>query len=176
MKRLHFESTVNGEKMNAPKDYFVHSHALCESSTIGKGSRIWAFAHILPSAKVGADCNICDHVFIENDVTIGDRVTIKCGVQIWDGITISDDVFIGPNVTFTNDLYPRSKVYPESFDRTIVGKGASLGANCTILPGLEIGENAMVGAGAVVTRSVPANTTVVGNPAKIVNSQVKRNV
>ncbi|WEJ07284.1 N-acetyltransferase [Pseudomonas sp. FJ2-5-13] len=162
--------------MSDSKDYFVHSHALCESAHIGKGSRIWAFTHILPNAKIGTDCNVCDHVFIENDVTIGDRVTIKCGVQIWDGITISDDVFIGPNVTFTNDIYPRSKVYPERFDRTVVGKGASLGANCTILPGLEIGENAMVGAGAVVTRSVPANATVVGNPAKIISAHAKKTV
>jgi len=153
--------------MSEPKDYFVHSHALCETSQIGKGTRIWAFTHVLPQAKIGEDCNVCDHVFIENDVVIGDRVTIKCGVQIWDGISIADDVFIGPNATFTNDRFPRSKVYPESFDRTVICKGASLGANCTILPGITIGENAMIGAGAVVTRSVPANVTVVGNPAKI---------
>ncbi|MBR7198735.1 MULTISPECIES: acyltransferase [unclassified Pseudomonas] len=153
--------------MSASKDYFVHSHALCETSEIGKGTRIWAFSHVLPKAKIGEDCNVCDHVFIENDVVIGDRVTIKCGVQIWDGISIADDVFIGPNATFTNDRFPRSKVYPESFDRTVICKGASLGANCTILPGITIGENAMIGAGAVVTRSVPANVTVVGNPARI---------
>lgn len=156
--------------MSEPKDYFVHSHALCESTNIGKGSRIWAFTHVLPQAKIGQDCNVCDHVFIENDVVIGDRVTIKCGVQIWDGISIADDVFIGPNATFTNDRFPRSKVYPDSFDRTVIGKGASLGANCTILPGITIGENAMIGAGAVVTRSVPANVTVVGNPARILKS------
>ena len=156
--------------MSEPKDYFVHSHALCESSNIGKGSRIWAFTHVLPQAKIGQDCNVCDHVFIENDVVIGDRVTIKCGVQIWDGISIADDVFIGPNATFTNDRFPRSKVYPDSFDRTVISKGASLGANCTILPGITIGENAMIGAGAVVTRSVPANVTVVGNPARILKS------
>jgi acetyltransferase-like isoleucine patch superfamily enzyme len=153
--------------MSEPKDYFVHSHALCETSQIGRGTRIWAFTHVLPQAKIGEDCNVCDHVFIENDVVIGDRVTIKCGVQIWDGISIADDVFIGPNATFTNDRFPRSKVYPESFDRTVICKGASLGANCTILPGITIGENAMIGAGAVVTRSVPANVTVVGNPARI---------
>ncbi|MBF6041669.1 N-acetyltransferase [Pseudomonas sp. P154a] len=156
--------------MSEPKDYFVHSHALCESTNIGKGSRIWAFTHVLPQAKIGQECNVCDHVFIENDVVIGDRVTIKCGVQIWDGISIADDVFIGPNATFTNDRFPRSKVYPDSFDRTVIGKGASLGANCTILPGITIGENAMIGAGAVVTRSVPANVTVVGNPARILKS------
>ncbi|MFJ7796595.1 acyltransferase [Pseudomonas sp. NPDC096950] len=153
--------------MTQPKDYFVHSHALCETSQIGKGTRIWAFAHVLPQAKIGEDCNVCDHVFIENDVVIGDRVTIKCGVQIWDGISIADDVFIGPNATFTNDRFPRSKVYPESFAKTVICKGASLGANCTILPGITVGENAMIGAGAVVTRSVPANVTVIGNPARI---------
>lgn len=154
--------------MSSVKDYFVHTHAICESENIGKNSRVWAFAHILPGARLGSDCNVCDHVFIENDVLIGDRVTLKCGVQVWDGITIEDDAFIGPNVTFTNDLFPRSKIYPEQFDRTIVRKGASLGANSTILPGLTIGTNAMVGAGAVVTRPVPPNAIVVGNPAKIV--------
>lgn len=154
--------------MNNSRNFFVHSHALCESENIGKDSRVWAFAHILPGARLGSECNVCDNVFIENDVQIGDRVTLKCGVQVWDGITIEDDVFIGPNVTFTNDPFPRSKVYPENFARTTIKKGASLGANCTILPGLNIGMNAMVGAGAVVTRSIPANAIVVGNPAKII--------
>lgn len=172
IERVFYETTPSNKptrdgKMSDSKDYFVHSHALCESSHIGKGTRIWAFSHVLPKAKIGEDCNVCDHVFIENDVVIGNRVTIKCGVQIWDGISIADDVFIGPNATFTNDRFPRSKVYPESFDRTVICKGASLGANCTILPGITIGENAMIGAGAVVTRSVPANVTVVGNPARI---------
>lgn len=151
-----------------PENYFVHSHAICESKDIGKDTRIWAFAHVLAKAKIGANCNICDHVFIENDVVIGDRVTVKCGVQLWDGVAVEDDVFIGPNVTFTNDLFPRSKVYPEKFDRTIIRKGASLGANATILPGITIDINAMVGAGAVVTKSVPPNAIVVGNPAKII--------
>ncbi len=150
------------------RDYFVHENALCESGNIGKGTRIWAFAHVLPQARVGSDCNVCDNVFIENDVVIGDRVTLKCGVQVWDGIVLEDDVFVGPNVTFTNDRFPRSKVYPEAFAKTIVRRGASLGANSTILPGITIGMNAMVGAGAVVTRSVPPNAIVVGNPAKIV--------
>lgn len=149
-------------------DFFVHSHALCESLNIGKNSRVWAFAHILPGARLGAECNVCDNVFIENDVVIGDRVTLKCGVQLWDGITVEDDVFIGPNATFTNDLFPRSKKHPESYARTTIRKGASLGANCTILPGVTIGMNAMVGAGAVVTKSIPPNAIVVGNPAKIV--------
>ena len=154
--------------MSNREDYFVHNHAICESVSIGKNSRVWAFAHILPGARIGSDCNVCDNVFIENDVLIGDRVTLKCGVQVWDGITIEDDVFVGPNVTFTNDLFPRSKISPQSFARTLIKKGASLGANCTILPGITIGVNAMVGAGAVVTRSIPPNSIVVGNPAKII--------
>lgn len=146
---------------------FIHPQALCESSAIGSGSRIWAFAHVLPGARIGRDCNICDGVFVENDVTVGDRVTVKCGVQLWDGIRLEDDVFVGPNATFTNDRFPRSKAYPEKFALTVVQHGASIGANATILPGIEIGAGAMVGAGAVVTRSVPPNAIVVGNPARI---------
>ena len=147
---------------------FTHPNALCESKQIGEGTRIWAFAHVLPGARVGRDCNICDHVFIENDVVIGDRVTLKCGVQIWDGLRLEDDVFVGPNATFTNDIFPRSKQPPATFAQTIVRKGASIGANATILPGITIGARAMIGAGAVVTRSVPPNAVVVGNPAKII--------
>jgi len=148
-------------------DFFTHSHALCESTKVGPRTRIWAFAHVLPEAVLGADCNICDHVFIENDVTVGDRVTVKCGVQLWDGVRLADDVFIGPNVTFTNDAFPRSRKYPEAFPRTVVEAGASIGANATLLPGIVIGRNAMIGAGAVVTRSVPPNAIVTGNPARI---------
>ncbi len=150
--------------MNQP---FIHPQALVESRSIGPGTRIWAFAHVLPNAQIGEDCNICDHVFIENDVLIGHRVTIKCGVQIWDGLTIEDDVFIGPNATFTNDAFPRSKVHPDRFLRTVVKKNASIGANATILPGLIIGEGAMIGAGSVVTKDVPPFAVMVGNPAFI---------
>ena len=146
---------------------FIHPNALCETADVGTGTRVWAFAHILPGARVGRDCNICDGVFIEGGVTVGDRVTVKCGVQLWDGVLVEDDVFIGPNATFTNDIFPRSKVYPASYAKTRVRRGASIGANATILPGIEIGPNAMIGAGAVVTRSVPANAIVVGNPARI---------
>lgn len=146
---------------------FVHPKALCESDTVGEGTRIWAFAHVLPGARIGRECNICDGVFIENDVVVGDRCTIKCGVQLWDGVHLGLDVFIGPNATFTNDLFPRSRQYPEKFSRTIVEDGASIGANATILAGITIGRGAMVGAGAVVTRSVPPNAVVVGNPARI---------
>lgn len=146
---------------------FVHPQGICESTSVGEGTRVWAFAHVLPGAVIGADCNICDHVFIENDVVIGDRVTIKSGVQIWDGIRLDDDAFVGPNVTFTNDRFPRSKQYPEEFPRTVVATGASLGGGSVILPGVRIGRGAMVGAGAVVTKNVPANAIVVGNPARI---------
>jgi acetyltransferase-like isoleucine patch superfamily enzyme len=122
---------------------------------------------VLPGAVIGADCNICDHVFIENDVRIGDRVTIKSGVQLWDGVVLEDDVVVGPNATFTNDSFPRSKKPPSEFLKTIIKAGASIGGNATILPGLTVGRNAMVGAGAVVTQDVPANALVVGNPAYI---------
>ncbi|MFF5227382.1 WxcM-like domain-containing protein [Dactylosporangium sp. NPDC000521] len=147
--------------------YFTHPNALCESTAIGDGTRIWAFAHVLPGARIGADCNICDGVFVENDVVVGDRVTVKCGVQLWDGVALEDDVFVGPNVTFTNDRMPRSRQYPEAFARTTVETGASIGANASILPGVTIGRHAMVGAGAVVTRSVPPYAIVVGNPARL---------
>jgi len=148
-------------------DYFVHPNAICETTSIGAGTRIWAFAHILPGAQIGRDCNICDHTFIENQVVIGDRVTVKCGVQVWDGVRLEADVFVGPNATFTNDHNPRSKKYLPAPLETVVESGASIGANATILPGIRIGEQAMVGAGAVVTHSVPANAIVLGNPAQI---------
>lgn len=150
------------------KNTFIHSNAIVEpGAALGGGTRVWAFAHILPGAKIGQDCNLCDGVFIENDVVIGDRVTIKCGVQIWDGIRLDDDVFVGPNATFTNDEFPRSKQYPEKFLQTSVHRGASIGANATILPGVTIGQHAMIGAGAVVTRDVPPYAIVAGNPARI---------
>jgi len=149
-------------------DYFVHPQAIVETGRIGRGSRIWAFAHVLPNAVLGEDCNVCDHTFIENDVVIGDRVTIKCGVQIWDGVRVEDDVFIGPNATFTNDPLPRSKRHLDRYPTTTVRRGASIGANATILSGVTIGREAMVGAGTVVTRSVPPHAVVVGNPARII--------
>jgi UDP-2-acetamido-3-amino-2,3-dideoxy-glucuronate N-acetyltransferase len=148
-------------------EYFKHPAAIVESEQIGARTRIWAFAHVLAGAVIGADCNICDHVFIENDVRIGDRVTVKCGVQLWDGVVLEDDVVVGPNATFTNDAFPRSKRPPPEFLKTIIKAGASIGANATILPRITVGRNAMVGAGAVVTQDVPANALVVGNPAYI---------
>ena len=148
--------------------FFVHSNAIVETDKIGKNTRVWAFVHVLPGAVIGEDCNLCDQVFIENDVVVGNRVTIKCGVQLWDGITLEDDVFVGPNATFTNDPFPRSKHYPEVFARTLIRKGASIGANATILPGLTVGQYAMIGAGTVVTKDVPPFAIVVGNPARII--------
>lgn len=145
----------------------IHRLADIQSNNIGKDTRVWQYVVILEKASIGDGCNICSHCFVENDVVIGNNVTIKCGVQIWDGITIKDDVFIGPNVTFTNDKFPRSQQHKEPL-RTLVEKGASIGANATILGGITIGENAMVAAGAVVTKDVAANTLVVGNPAKVV--------
>ena len=147
---------------------FVHPQGLCESTSVGEGTRIWAFAHVLPGASIGRDCNICDHVFIEGDVVVGDRVTIKCGVQLWDGLRVGDDVFIGPNATFTNDRFPRSKVYPDSFAQTRVEDRVSIGANATILPGVTLGRNAMVGAGGVHRLALPGLASGVGNPAPLV--------
>ncbi|MFK0376742.1 acyltransferase [Pandoraea sp. NPDC090278] len=141
-----------------------------QSQSIGEGTKIWQFVVVLPGAVIGNDCNICSHCFIENDVQVGDRVTVKCGVQLWDGTVIENDVFIGPNVTFSNDNFPRSKVYPDTFAKTIVREGASIGANATILPGIEIGKGAMIGAGSVVTKNVPENAVVAGNPARILRT------
>ena len=146
---------------------FIHQLADVQSDHIGAGTKIWQFCVVMKNAKIGLDCNICAQVLIENDVTIGDRVTIKSGVQVWDCITIEDDVFIGPNVTFINDLLPRSKKYPDSFEKTLIEKGASIGANATILGGISIGKHALVGAGAVVTKNIPPYGIVAGNPARI---------
>jgi UDP-2-acetamido-3-amino-2,3-dideoxy-glucuronate N-acetyltransferase len=150
------------------KPPFIHPQALCESRRIGAGTRIWAFAHVLPGAQLGADCNICDGVFVENDVVLGDRVTVKCGVQLWDGLRVEDDVFIGPNATFTNDAFPPSRVPRVALPPTRLCRGASVGANATLLPGLTVGPGAMIGAGTVVNKDVPANAVMVGNPARIV--------
>lgn len=143
----------------------VHPMSDVQTEHIGENTNIWQFCVVLPDAKIGSECNICAQVLIENDVVIGDRVTIKSGVQLWDGVHIEDDVFIGPNVTFTNDLIPRSKQYPQEFSKTLIKKGASIGANSTIIAGHIIGEYALVGAGSVVTKDIPAYTVWYGNPA-----------
>ncbi len=147
---------------------FIHSLTDCQSTEIGKDTKIWQFCVILRGAIIGENCNICSHVFIENDVKIGNNVTIKAGVQVWDGINIESNVFIGPNVTFSNDKYPRSMVHQENFPKTVVEEGASIGANSTILPGIRIGKGAMIGAGAVVTKDVPPGVLVTGIPARVV--------
>lgn len=147
---------------------FIHPLADVAECSIGEGTKVWQFVIILKGAKIGRDCNICAQTLIEGDVVVGDRVTVKSGVQLWDGTRAEDDVFIGPNVTFTNDPYPRSKQYPDEFSGIKICKGASIGANATILPGITIGKDAMVGAGAVVTQDVPPKAVVVGNPARII--------
>jgi acetyltransferase-like isoleucine patch superfamily enzyme len=147
------------------EDKKIHPLADVQSDDIGAGTRIWQFSVVLKKAKIGADCNICAHVFIENDVVVGDRVTIKSGVQLWDGLRVGDDVFIGPNVSFTNDRFPRSRHRPEKYLETHIEPGASIGAGAVILPGVTIGAEAMVGAGAVVTNNVEPHSVVCGNPA-----------
>ncbi len=145
----------------------IHPKSDVLSNFIGEDTSIWQFSVVLPEARIGRNCNICAHVFIENDVIVGDNVTIKNGVQLWDGVTIEDDVFIGPNATFTNELIPRSKAYfLENIRQTIVCNGASIGANVTILPGIVIGEYAFIGAGSVITSDVPPYALYYGNPAR----------
>jgi acetyltransferase-like isoleucine patch superfamily enzyme len=150
----------------------IHSLSDVQSLDIGDNSRIWQYCVILKSAKIGSNCNICSHCFIENDVLVGNNVTIKNGVYLWDGITIEDNVQIGPNVTFTNDKYPRAK---KSFkiQRTIIKKNASVGAASTVLGGVIIGENAMIGAGSIVTKDIPANELWLGTPARFIR-EIKR--
>lgn len=145
---------------------FVHETAIVKSDAIGAGTRVWAYCNLLPGSRIGADCQICDRVFIENGVILGDRVTVKCGVSLWTGVTIEDGVFIGPAAVFTNDPHPRSQRHIASYPETRVRRYASLGAGSVLLPGLTIGEYALVGAGAVVTRDVPPFALVVGNPAR----------
>jgi acetyltransferase-like isoleucine patch superfamily enzyme len=149
----------------ADKDFYCHPTALVETDAIGSGTRIWAFAHVMEGATIGRDSNIGDHSFIESGVTIGSDVTIKNAVSIWTGVTIEDRVFVGPNAAFTNDLLPRSKIYHDEIIKTRVCFGASIGANATIVAGITIGRFAMVGAGAVVTKSVADYELVVGVPA-----------
>lgn len=140
----------------------IHPLSDVQSKNIGENTNVWQFCVVLPEAKIGDNCNICSHCFIENDVQIGNNVTVKCGVQIWDGMVIEDDVFIGPNVTFCNDKYPKSRNKDWKLEPVIVKKGASIGANATILPGVTIGENALVAAGAIVTKDVEAGKKIIG--------------
>ena len=155
------------ELTGAQKPAFIHPQAICEGE-VGAGTRIWAFAHVLPGAGFGRDCNICDGVFGEGDVVVGAAVTVNCGVQLWDGVRLENRVFVGPNATFSNDRFPRSRQTPDAFAVTTVQEDASIGANATILPGVTIGRGAMVGAGAVVTTDLPPRVVAVGHPARIV--------
>jgi UDP-2-acetamido-3-amino-2,3-dideoxy-glucuronate N-acetyltransferase len=154
--------------MPLDRSIFVHPHGLCESVQVGPGTRVWAFAHVLADAEIGADCNICDHAFVEAGARIGDRVTVKNAVLIWDGVTIEDEVFLGPNMVFTNDLRPRAAVRKERDQLlpTRVCRGATIGANATIVCGITVGQYSMVGAGAVVVADVAAHALVVGTPAR----------
>lgn len=147
---------------------FIHERAFCESTDIGAGTRIWAFAHVMKGAKVGEDCNLCDHSFIESGAVLGNRVTVKNAVLVWDKVTVEDEVFLGPNMVFTNDMNPRVafKKAPSAFLPTRVKRGSSIGANATIVCGVTLGEQCFVGAGSVVIRDVPAHAMVVGNPAR----------
>ena len=152
--------------MTAQRPPFLHPMSDVKSDAVGEGTTIWQFVIILAGARIGRDCNINAACLIEGDVVVGDRVTLKSGVQLWNGLRIGDDVFIGPNATFTNDRRPRSKVYPETFQKTFLESGCSIGANATILGGITIGARAMIGAGSVVTRDVPAGELWYGNPAR----------
>ncbi len=145
----------------------IHPLANVESAKIGENTSIWQFSVVLSGAIIGRNCNINCHTFIENDVIIGNNVTIKSGVYLWDGLRVEDDVFIGPNATFTNDKFPRSKKYPSLFQGVILKRGCSVGGNTTFLPGIEIGQFSIIGAGSVVTKDVPNNAIVKGNPAQI---------
>ncbi len=149
------------------REFYAHPQALVESDDIGRNTRVWAFAHVMKGARVGADCNLCDHTFIETGAVLGNNVTVKNGVSVWDGVRIKDDVFIGPNCTFTNDPNPRAyiKKGPEGLVSTHIAKGVTIGANATIRCGIDIGRYAFIGAGAVVIRAVPELALVVGNPA-----------
>jgi UDP-2-acetamido-3-amino-2,3-dideoxy-glucuronate N-acetyltransferase len=146
---------------------YIHPKSDVAECTIGEGTKVWQFVVILKGATIGKDCNLCAHTLIEGGGVIGDRVTLKSGVFIWDGVTIKDDVFVGPGVTFINDLYPRSKHHQDVVSQTTVNRGASIGANATILAGVNIGEFAMIGAGSVVVKDVPKKAVVTGNPATV---------
>lgn len=152
--------------METKPSYYVHPSSIVDTTDIGPNTTIWAFVHVLNNVAIGANCNICDHCFIEGGVVIGNNVTLKSGIYLWTGVSIEDDAFLGPNVVFTNDVRPRSKQYPSEFLSTLICKGASIGANSTVLAGVRIGRYAMSGVGSVITRSVPDHALVYGNPAR----------
>ena len=147
----------------------IHSLSDVQSKNIGEDTNIWQYCVVLPKAKIGNNCNICSHCFIENDVVVGDNVTLKNGVYLYDGITVEDGVFIGPNATFCNDKYPKSKNKDFKLEPILIKKGASIGANATILPGVTIGENALVAAGAIVTKDVADNQKIMSKLIEVNN-------
>ncbi len=157
-----------GAQTKEKESVFVHPLGVCDSRTVGEGTRVWAFAHVMPGARIGRNCNLGEHVFVENEVSIGDGCTIKNNVSVWDLVTLEADVFVGPQAVFTNDLKPRAflKRGHEALVPTRVKRGATLGANCTIVCGITIGEYSMIAAGAIVTKDVPPHTMVIGTPAK----------
>ncbi|MGQ0840532.1 acyltransferase [Actinokineospora sp.] len=154
--------------MTVAANVFVHPNGLCESDEVGAGTRVWAFAHVLPGARVGRACNICDGAFVENEVVLGDNVTVKNNVLLYNGVTCENNVFLGPNAVFTNDLRPRAhrKLVGDALRPTLVREGATLGAGVVVVCGTTVGSNAFIGAGAVVTKDVPAHAFLVGNPAR----------
>jgi UDP-2-acetamido-3-amino-2,3-dideoxy-glucuronate N-acetyltransferase len=160
--------TVENRVAGLDPSVFVHPMGLCESDRVGPRTRIWAFAHVLPGAVVGADCNLGDHAFVEGGARIGDRVTVKNAVLLWNHVTIEDEVFLGPNAVFTNDLTPRAgaRKAPGALVPTLVRRGATVGANATVVCGVTVGRHAFVAAGAVVARDVPDHALVAGNPAR----------
>jgi UDP-2-acetamido-3-amino-2,3-dideoxy-glucuronate N-acetyltransferase len=159
------------------KDVMIHPQALVETEEIGEGTRVWAFAHVMTGARIGKHCNIGDHCFVETGAVVGDQCTIKNGVMIWEGVTLDEGVFVGPGVLFTNDLTPRSPRLPDAHTRyaekknwlrpTKIERGVAIGAGAIIIAGITIGEYAMVAAGAIVTKSVPAHSLVIGYSARI---------
>ncbi len=161
--------------MTASDKYFIHALADVQAQHIGDNTRIWQFVVVLPGARIGSDCNICSHCFIENDVVVGDRVTVKSGVQLWDGLRVGNDVLIGPNATFTNDLNPHSGNREFVALLTVIEDDVSIGAGAILLPGLRVGKGAFVAAGAVVTKDVPAGKLVMGNPARVVKDATHAN-
>jgi acetyltransferase-like isoleucine patch superfamily enzyme len=148
------------------RNFFVHPKAIVETDDVGSGTRVWAFAHVMKDVRLGSNCNVGEHCYIESGVVVGNDVVIKNGVALWEGVTVEDGAFLGPNCVFTNDLFPRSKVVTERL-RTLVREGASIGANATILCGLEIGAYSLIGAGSVVTKNVPDFSLVTGNPGRV---------
>jgi len=160
--------------LDSKDDVFIHPTAIVDTDRIGPGTKIWAFVHVMKGAVIGAGCNICDHSYVEGGVTIGNDVVVKNGVSIWEGVTLEDGVFVGPNVAFTNDRNPIAKVYRNEYDNILVKKGASIGANATLIGPVTIGTCALVGAGSVVTGDVPDYAVVYGNPAKVKGKNDRR--